>query len=382
MHLFIRSKNNLFSKSFLILISFLILYPIKLEAESNKRFTSNEKSLQDKINNKIAFQYVLGPGDKLLIGFRNLDEYSEVHTIGPTGEIYLPEIEELNIEGFSIKGLQKKLKKSYSNILYHPEFTIKVVSYRPVNAFVSGEVRYPGKYTISVNTDQSRDLELTDQRLNSRKGYEIEKNNINFPTLFDAIRASGGITENSDLTNIQVLRKRSNHLGGGYLKASLNILPEVIGGTGSESQNIKILDGDIIKIYKSKNSIAKQMRAAMQSNINPSKILVFLSGQTQQFGNKVMPNGSSLNQLISSSGGKKIFSGRIEFIRFKNNGLVDRRIFQYDPKEKEGDYMNPILIDGDIVHVQRSLIGYATEAISTITRPALGIFSLYTIVDK
>ena len=89
MHLFIRSKNNLFSKSFLILISFLILYPIKLEAESNKRFTSNEKSLQDKINNKIAFQYVLGPGDKLLIGFRNLDEYSEVHTIGPTGEIYL-----------------------------------------------------------------------------------------------------------------------------------------------------------------------------------------------------------------------------------------------------------------------------------------------------
>ena len=159
-------------------------------------------------------------------------------------------------------------------------------------------------------------------------------------------------------------------------------MPEIIDtDVISESQNIKILDGDIIKIYPSNTLITSQVRSAMKSNLNPSQILVFISGQSETTGEKIIPAGSSLNQLLASAGGKKIFSGGLEFIRFLNDGRVVRRVFTYQPKAAQGNYSNPLLLDGDIVHVRRSLIGYTTEAITTITKPAIGLFSLYNIYD-
>ena len=39
-----------------------------------------------------------------------------------------------------------------------------------------------------------------------------------FPTVFDAIRSSGGITQFSDLTSIRVIRKNNLSDGGGKMK--------------------------------------------------------------------------------------------------------------------------------------------------------------------
>ena len=388
-----RSKNNILLNFFLILTPLIISSPGRLEAEIYKEKSTNEEVAKEITKSQVTYQYILGAGDQISIIYNNLEEFNQIHTVGPTGAIYLPEIGEFQVEGLSVDGLKQKLKEGYKDILYNPEFTIQIVSYRAVNAYILGEVRNPGKYTIS-ETDLS-DFNLRSESLKgfnkkSAKdlsgypqkdiiGFTRNLRSNSFPTLFDAIRASGGITEKSDLTSIEISRKIPTDRGGGYIRAKLNILPEVIGSMVTESQNIKILDGDIIKVNKSENSIAKQMRVAMKSNINPYQILVFISGQAVTSGNKIMPNGSSLNQLISSSGGKKLFSGNIEFIRFENNGLVDRRIFKYNPNKLDGDYMNPILRDGDIVHIQRSLVGYGTEVVSTITKPAVGIFTLYNI---
>ncbi len=386
----IRSKNNLLVNSFLILISLIITSPSRLEAETKKESSPNEEISTVIKKNEVAFQYILGAGDQIAISFNNIEEYNQIHTVGPTGTIYLPEIGEFKVEGFSVDGLKEGLKEAYKDILYSPEFVIEINTYRAVNAYILGEVRNPGKYTVSTVLSTDYDTKYSKKNSVNLDGSILNKSNIalnknlrekSFPTLFDALRASGGITEKSDLTNIEVSRKVSRDKGGGFIRAKLNILPEVIGEMITESQNIKILDGDIIKVSKSENTIAKQMRIAMKSNINPNQILVFVSGQAEKSGNKIMPNGSSLNQLISSSGGKKLFSGNIEFIRFENNGLVDRRIFKYSPNKLDGDYMNPILRDGDIVHVQRSLIGYGTEVISTITIPTVGIFKLYNIFN-
>ena len=96
---------------------------------------------------------MLGSGDKLFIEFIDISEFSQIYSIDPTGTIYLPEINNIKVEGLSIEGLKTRLKREYSEIINSPEFNIQISAYRPVKAMVLGEVRKPGSYVISKSGD-------------------------------------------------------------------------------------------------------------------------------------------------------------------------------------------------------------------------------------
>ena len=377
--------------SFKLAIILIYLFPInvlaleKVVKSSDLSQLSKSELKEDLLDSE---KYCLGPGDKILIDFIDLPEFSGIYTIGPTGNIYLPEIHKLNIEGLSIEGLAKYLKLNYSKILKSPEFNLKIVGYKPIKVSLAGELKNPGIYSVSSSYDLTAD---NNQKIdnNSSKVFNSSEylegsatnSSLAFPTLFDAIKISGGITLYSDLTNIEILRKQPIDFGGGYKKTTLNILPEITGENLLSSQNIRLMNGDIIKIKKSENIIIDQVSKAMRSNINPSEIIVYISGQSENNGPTRIFNGSSMNQAIASSGGKKIFSGKVKFYRFSSDGSVLTRTIKHNPRAKTGSYSNPILVDGDVIYISRSAIGFATEAISTITRPALGLFSLYNLVD-
>ena len=64
---------------------------------------------------------------------------------------------------------------------------------------VSGEVNRPGIYSI--------DVKGVNQLANNDGGERSSINTYGWPTLVDAIQKAGGITPDSDLKNIQLLRK-------------------------------------------------------------------------------------------------------------------------------------------------------------------------------
>ena len=75
---------------------------------------------------------------------------------------------------------------------------------------------------------------LVDQiNLSSNRGIA---GSILFPTVFDAIRTAKGITPFSDLSSVQVTRKRAEGLGGGRIRTNLNFLKLMT--EGDSSQNI------------------------------------------------------------------------------------------------------------------------------------------------
>ena len=76
----------------------------------------------------------------------------------------------------------------------------------------------------------------------------LSAQNVFFPTVFDAIRSSGGITTYSDLKNIQIIRKERISNGGGKISTNLNFYDLLT--KGDNSPNIRIYDSDIIKIKK------------------------------------------------------------------------------------------------------------------------------------
>ena len=96
-------------------------------------------------------------------------------------------------------------------------------------------------------------------------------------------------------------------------------------------------------------------------------------------GPQQLPQGASLNQAIASAGGPKLLRGKVEFLRFTQDGETDRRIFAHTPRAKAGHYRNPVLMPGDVVRINESLVNASLELLNEITAPAIGIYSVYSI---
>ena len=94
-------------------------------------------------------------------------------------------------------------------------------------------------------------------------------------------------------------------------------------------------------------------------------------------GQKILPQGSSLNQALVASDGPKVIRGKIEFVRFRSGGESERRIFNYSTKEPIASYKNPILMDGDLIRVQDNLLSATSTALGELTNPFIGIYSIY-----
>ena len=334
--------------------------------------------------------YIIGPGDKLLI--RVSKEYPELTTItniDGEGTVYLPKLKRVFVDGLTIEELTKLLDEAYQEIVNFSEMEISIIQYRPIKVFLEGEFINPGIYTLDgfelIGNNQETNSEFlpifsenTDFDLSDFKEESNKSSSYYFPTVYDAIRASGGITQYTDLENIEIIRKNSISDGGGKKKAVLNFKKLI--EDGDSSQNIRIYDGDIIISKRNDNQNLKQLNKAITSNLNPKYISVYVTGRVNEPGRKVIPKSSSLNDALDISGGPKILKGKIRFIRFNNNGSFEKRKIRYSNKNERGSYRNPILMNGDLVVVDSGFFANSNEIINEITSPLSGLFSAYGLI--
>ena len=335
--------------------------------------------------------YILGPGDGLQIELLDLPELSGNFRIGPDGSLYLPRLRALYAEGLTVEELRNFLREQFKTYVRDPEVFIRPVSYRPVRVYVGGEVKRPGYYTLtgvqSTAVADNTSLPVVDSRSaglqeNSAQNTIASESSSAalFPTVFDAIRSAQGITPYSDLTQVQVIRKRADGLGGGRMRTSLNFLSLIT--EGNESQNIRLLDGDTIRIGKSQIVLRDQLLKAGQSNLSPQFMEVFVTGRVNIPGGVKIPQGSSLNQAISLAGGAKLLRGKVEFVRFNREGTIDRRIFAYKPGAAADAPNNPILAAGDLIRVNESILSGSVNVLKEITSPFIGIYSIYSFFAR
>ena len=369
-------------------ISFLFLSANILQLKAEEIVEENDITIEKSIHSS-DLSYILGSGDKLSIIFSDLEEYSNFYRISVDGNIYIPEIGEFLASGYSLSQLKVKLERAYKKYFYEPKLYLSIVEYKPVRVYVKGEVRRPGLYTI-------KGFQSEEENLKSLKPYDVSfdmlpNNSSNYidnikygtniyPTLFDAIKAAEGITLHSDLSSLSIIRKNSLPNGGGNIKASINFLKFI--KDGDHSSNIRIFDGDTITIKRSEKKVNDQLFSSKHNNLVPEVIRVYISGNVVKVGALNVAQGVGLTQAIASAGGKKILSGKIEFMRFDDSGLVDRRTFAYDPLAKLNSTKNPILVNGDIINIRHSALGYASKAVGEVTKPVVGLYSIYNIYDK
>ena len=376
-HKTITKKNFLYVFLFLnffVLCNTLFLDSLKSnEIQPDKLIPISEK--------KSSENYILGPGDKLYIFHKDIPEYSGNFSIGPDGFVLLPEVFQVYAEGLTIHELKEILTNKYREFVKNPNIFMNVSQLRPVRVYLSGEIARPGYYTISNSYNQGIP-EITKDFVNTSEMANIfpsgKYSDYILPTVFDSIKAAKGLTIYSDLSNIEVIRKNTISNGGGYIKTNLNFLELINGDT---SQNIRVFDGDKITVKKTDENHKDQFLKVLNTNISPSEIAVFVSGQVESPGRISVPTGSGLNQAIALAGGKKFMSGDIEFLRFYGNSKVEKRKFKADMNADLSTYKNPILLQGDVINIKGSIIGNATQFINTTAAPIITTYSLYNLFN-
>ena len=321
--------------------------------------------------------YLLGPGDTLDLKVTEAtSELNKKFTINGEGIANLERLNRIYVSGLTIAELTEILNKEYSVYVKDPDVNLSIVNYRPIKIYIKGEVEVPG---IHILKGESSLLESLPDRTDSINNISLKnsinypRNNNSFPSVFDAIRESGGVTMFADLSDIKVTRINTISKGSGRIGTNINLLDTI--ELKDNSQNIRLYDGDTIFVPKSEEVLMSQIAGAIKSNLNPKYIDVVLSGRVENPGIIKVSKISALTEAINVAGGAKVLKGPVHFLRYNSDGGLDRRKFGLKMSASRGSYRNPYLKNGDIIYVGKSILNTTNEVVTEVTAPLQGLFS-------
>jgi polysaccharide export outer membrane protein len=210
----------------------------------------------------VPADYVLGPGDELLIrAWGKIDLDSRV-TVDRNGQVYLPRIGTLNVAGLRYDQLEGYLHAAISALFKDFELNVALGQLRSIQIFVLGNARQPGAYTVG-----------------------------SLSTLVNALFASGGPSATGSMRHIQLRR-------GNQLLAEFDVYDLM--QKGDKSHDVPLLPGDVIYIPP----IGAQI--ALSGNVNQPGIYE-LKGETT-----VAASLEGAGGLTSVAGAERVLLERIE----------------------------------------------------------------------
>ncbi len=154
--------------------------------------------------------YVLGPGDELLIRLWGQVTFDGHLTVDRTGEVYIPQVGTVHVAGVPFNKVSDVLRARIGRTFKNFDINVNVGQLRSIQVFVVGEARRPGSYTIG-----------------------------SLSTLVNALFATGGPTPQGSLRNIQVKRGKETVTTFDFYDLLLK---------GDKSKDVPLLSGDVIYI--------------------------------------------------------------------------------------------------------------------------------------
>src|SRR5436309_6031811 len=221
-----------------------------------------------------VIDYVVGPQDVLTIISYDQADLSGKFAIEADGTFTYPMIGRVKAGGLTLRALEGAIKKQLKDDGYfrNPQITVAVDTYKSQRVFIVGEVRAPGTYPLSGNTNLVEALARAGSTLPSASGEAVivhAGENAEGPTM-------PAQTDDKDVVRVN-LRELEN---------------------GAFSQNARLLDGDTIFVPRAQS--------------------VYVFGQVKNPGAySLQQQSTTVLQALSLAGGvtDRGTTGRIKIIR-------------------------------------------------------------------
>ena len=155
-------------------------------------------------------EYVLGPGDEVRIQIWGAVDYAGNHTLDRNGQISLPKVGVINLNGVQVKDLDATLRKQVTTVFTNVTVNASLGKLRGITVYVVGQAQQPGTYNLN-----------------------------SLSTLVNAVFASGGPTANGSMRNIKLMR-------GGKTVTKLDLYAFIV--RGDKSEDAQLQPGDVIMI--------------------------------------------------------------------------------------------------------------------------------------
>ncbi len=226
-----------------------------------------------KSTSSIVTDYLLGGGDLIRVNVFEVPEYTGEYQIPPGGAINMPLIGSVAVSGLTTEQAADTITKRYSRFLKRPLISVNLLSPRPINVFVAGEVTRPGAYTLSL------------------QGGAGNNPGVQYPTVLAALTIAQGVTLAADVTQVQLRRKVGR---SGEQTVSLNL--KELTQTGRISQEITLRDGDTIIVPTATSLNVAEARNLFAANFAASQTsprTVVVIGQVYRPGSYLVTAGST-----------------------------------------------------------------------------------------
>ena len=266
--------------------------------------------------------YVLGPGDEVIIDIWGTNQATIRQTISPDGTINIPDIGMINLNGMTVKEadsyMRRKLGQIYSVDGDDAKSEIKLTlgNIRTIQVNMMGEIANPGTYYLS-----------------------------SLSNIYHALHKAGGVSRLGTLRGIQLIRK-------GKVIATLDIYDFIREGKMNETI---LEEGDVI-------------------NVPTYDIIVDIAGNVKRPMSYELKPGETIADLIDYASG---FTGDAyaENIRLIRKNGKEYQIFTIPAS----DYANFKLVEGDGLSVGAMLDRFANkiEIKGSVYRPGT-----YELGDK
>lgn len=251
----------------------------------------NNKSLtfEPVMNIATPQNYVLGPGDQLIIDVYGDTQRSESLTVSPDGDVTVPDYGPVHVAGLTVAAAQSRVRSHLGEYYSSSDVKVTLGQTRTIMVNVMGEVKTPGTYTLSA-----------------------------FATVFHALYMAGGISDLGTLRNIKVYRQ-------GKLITTVDVYQFIL--SGRLAGNVRLADNDVIQV-------------------GTYDAIVDITGRVKRPMAYELRENESLSTLLKYSGGFASDAYKKSMRVLRKNGRM-KSVFNVEEFER-ADFK---MIDGDSVIV-------------------------------
>ena len=305
--------------------------PVEPEATTGKKvfgrdiFNNKALTFEPQMNIATPQNYVVGPGDQIIIDVYGDTQKSEQLQVSPDGDVVVPDYGPIRVSGLSVAQAQQRIRSALGTYYASSEVRVTLGQTRTIMVNVMGEVKVPGTYTLSA-----------------------------FATVFHALYMAGGINDLGTLRSIKVFRQ-------GRQISVVDIYEFIL--NGRLAGNVRLQDNDVIQVgaYESIVDIAGRVKRPMAYELRKNESLSTLLKYSGGFANDAYKK--SLRVLRKNGRMKSVFNvEEFEMADFKmfdgDSVSVDSIIDRFENMvEVKGAVFRPGMYHlGEKVHSVRSLI--------------------------
>lgn len=239
----------------------------------------------------VTADYVVGPGDEVLIRAWGAIDADVRAVVDRNGEIAIPKVGVFSVAGVRYQDLAATVRARMARVYRNFELSVTLGKLRAIRVLLTGQAENPGAYTLSAQS-----------------------------TLLSALFATGGPSVNGTLRAVQL--KRDNQVVTEFDLYALLI-------NGDKSKDLRLQQGDII-------------------HIPPVTGFAAVSGSVRQPGIYEIAPGMTLQSLLDLAGGLTTTARtRLATIETIENRST-RRVGEF---ALEGDTLQRPVADGDLISV-------------------------------